>query len=423
MNFIRMILVCWTAIVTCPIGTAAADTDSWTLESVTQRVLAIAPERRQAETAVEARQEELRQAGSWPNPSMDLRADDRVAQMSGQGGTNLSQFALSQPLPFRRLARQRAAAESGLEAERASQRAQLLMLERDTARVYLAVQLASAKRQLAIERMSVTSSYLGRPTPVDSGHLRRYLTPLERLRIAMLAEDARQQSIMAEREYESARIEFLNLLGLASRETIEVLPLEPSVEPHDLKTLEQQLDTHPLIEAASHNMEATEEGVAVAHSKRFADPTLTLFRERDYANHNVNITGVGISIELPLWSQNLAMEDKAKAEAENSRARLDAVRRDAHTRLEQAYAQLVRLRGQSEQLHTNLVEPARNVLELTRRSFSSGEINVLALVDANNSYFDARIRYLELLQATAQAAADLRLAAGISIVPSKEYQP
>jgi outer membrane protein TolC len=61
---------------------------------------------------------------------------------------------------------------------------------------------------------------------------------------------------------------------------------------------------------------------------------------------------------------------------------------------------------------------------LTRRSFAVGELNVLSLVDANNTYFDALARYLELQQESAIAAADLRLASGISLLdPLKKVQP
>jgi hypothetical protein len=45
-------------------------------------------------------------------------------------------------------------------------------------------------------------------------------------------------------------------------------------------------------------------------------------------------------------------------------------------------------------------------------------------VDANNTYFDALARYLELQQESARAAADLRLASGVSVLnPSMEVVP
>ena len=105
-------------------------------------------------------------------------------------------------------------------------------------------------------------------------------------------------------------------------------------------------------------------------------------------------------------------------------AQLAVANRDARSRLEQAHTQLLRLLDQAVRLHTNLLEPSRSMFTLTRRSFAAGELNVLTLVDANNTYFDALSRYLDLQQECALAAADLRIAAGISLLDSsKEVQP
>lgn len=398
-------------------------TKVWTLESATHRVLEVAPERRLSDTAVDLHQEELIQAGTWPNPSIDLRADDRIGQLSGQGGTSLAQLSLSQPLPFRRIARQRAAAESVLSAAQANRQAQFLLLEREAARVFHALQFAAAKRQLAKERLELTDNFSAGRTTAHGDRLRRYLTPLELGRLAIMREEARQAAIFAERDYENARIGFRSLLGLADGTAETTLPIPPT-RPPSFEVFARELDRHPAIEAARHETEAAEGGIEVAESQRYADPVLKLFRDKDFNNGaTINVTGIGVGIEIPLWSRNRALEGKAKAEADASRARYDAQLRDARTRLEQAYAQLSRLQNQTAQISADLIEPARKVFELTRRSFAAGESNVLALVDANNAYFDARARYQELLQECALALADLRLAAGSSLVDGKEYQP
>jgi outer membrane protein TolC len=57
---------------------------------------------------------------------------------------------------------------------------------------------------------------------------------------------------------------------------------------------------------------------------------------------------------------------------------------------------------------------------LTRHSFAAGELNLLTLVDANNTYFDALARYLELQHESVLAAADLRLASGISLLETSK---
>ena len=80
MKFARVVLFMALAatMVAWPVlPTMAADAGGWTLEAATRRVLELAPERRVVAAEVAARAAELRQAGSWPNPSIDLRADDR----------------------------------------------------------------------------------------------------------------------------------------------------------------------------------------------------------------------------------------------------------------------------------------------------------------------------------------------------------
>jgi outer membrane protein TolC len=416
----RTILFCM-VVAACSSRAALAATDAWSLESAAQRVLEVAPEGRQADAAVEVRQEQLAQAGRWPNPSIDLRADNRIGHMSGQGGTNLSQIAISQPLPFRRLARQRAAAESNLAAAQEMRRADLLALERDAARVFLALQFAAARRQLALERLQVTDTYIGQGR--SGGTLKRYQTPLERQRLAMLRNDAQQAVIFAQRDYDNALIEFQGLLAITGSTTTEVAaPVAPQPPP-PLSELEKALDNHPVMVAVRHDTEAAQQGIEVAQSQRYADPTLKFFRERDFLTGTYNVTGVGLGVEVPLWNQNRSLEGKARAEAYASQARKETVERDMHTRLAQAYAQLLRQEEQLEQMRTRLVDPAQNVLQLTRRSFAAGEANVFALVDANNAYFDIRARYLDIMQGCAMAQADLRYAAGISIVAQKEHQP
>ena len=57
---------------------------------------------------------------------------------------------------------------------------------------------------------------------------------------------------------------------------------------------------------------------------------------------------------------------------------------------------------------------------MTRKAYAAGEVEILALIDANNTYFDANERYLELLQEAWMEAAELRLAAGRSLLTTTQ---
>lgn len=403
----------------------AQGTKSWTFADSVRRVHDIAPELRAAAAEITAREAELVQADAWPNPTVDIRADNRLQNESGSNGSNFTQIALSQPLPLRRIARQRVVAEANIESARENLSNQKLLLEHEVARIFLALQLATAKHLLAQERLQLVAESPGASRESGGGRLVRYLTPLERQRLAILNEEASQALAVAEREQQKALIEFRTLLALPSEARVELAaPVSPAA-PVGLDVYARILDAHPALAAVRKQSEAAQAGIAVAESQRYADPSLNLFRERDYyPTGQRDVTGIGVSVQIPLWNSSNGLVAKAGAEAGRALAQFATAQRDARSRLEQAHKQLQRLLAQAERLRMNLLEPSRKVYSLTRRGFASGELNVLTLVDASNTYFDARTRYLELQQESALAAADLRLASGISVLNSSmETQP
>lgn len=388
--------------------------EQWTLEAAVQQALEVSPELRAASAAVAVREGALTQARAWTNPSVELRADNALAIEQGQGGAELTQFALSQPLPILRLPYARAAAEADLAAARDEARHQRLRIEHRAARAFHAIQLASDNRALAEDRLRLTEATLARQKPGDP--LKRYLTPLERQRLAILREEAHQALKLAEREYDEQFIAFQALLALDGR-AVQVQPLAlPSAPPPlDVLTAHSAAE-HPAVSAARHGVEMARANIAVARTTRFADPAVTLFRERDVLNGRPqSVTGIGLQVQIPLWHANRGPLVQARAQADRAQAQLAALTRDVETALTQAHAKLHGTLNQAQRHRARLLEPATEVYGLTRKSFAVGEVNVLTLIDANNTYYDARARYLELLAQAWFAAAELRLATGRSL--------
>ncbi|OGI43876.1 MAG: hypothetical protein A2150_02545 [Candidatus Muproteobacteria bacterium RBG_16_64_11] len=383
-----------------------------------RRVLATAPELRVGDAEVAARAAELRQAGSWPNPSVELRADDKLGQEDSRGGTALTRAGISQPLPLTRLSRQRTAAEAAVRGAEASRRSQQLQLEQETARAFYALQLATARFKLAQDRLALAVDYPDRSGGrANRDPLVRYLSPLERQRLAVLREEAQQTVLTAQREHEKALIGFRSLLGLPPDTAATLVPIEPPAAPPALAELEHGFEFHPAVVAARQEAESARAAVAVAESQRFVDPALGVFRERDFLNGaRRDVMVVELTVQIPMWNLNRGPVDKAKAEAIRAQANLAVLERDAASRLRLSYIELTRLIEQIERMRASLIAPARDLFDLTRRAFAAGEANILALVDANNTWFDAQARYFEVLKDGALAAASLRLAIGQSVV-------
>ena len=401
------------------IACASAHAQVWTLESSVERATGVAPEMRAAEAEVGARAGERVQAGAWPNPTVEVRADEKLGLDDGRGGYSLNQISITQPIPLRRLVHQRRAAEAGLNSARAGQQHQRLQLEARTALAFHALQFTAERWRLAEERFKFAEGL-----HPGTDRLVRYLSPLERARLDILRESGQQDVAQAEGKWSEALAQFRTLLSLPLDELPTTTPLTPVDATADLRLLSEGLASHPALRAAQQARAASRASVDVARSQRFADPTISFFREQDvFSGSRREYTGVMLGVQFPLWNFNGGGVARAVAESDKVEASLAVQQRDLESRLRQNHLHLGHLIEQAEHHRTRLLAPARQVLDLTRKGFASGEQNGLALVDASNTYFETRARYLELLRDAWSEAAELRLAAGNSVLNMTEAKP
>ena len=402
-----------------PMSALGQSQGTWTLEDSIRRVVEIAPETRGAQAAVSARQGALEQAGVWPNPQIELRADDKIGKEEGSGVTDFTQFAISQPLPLSgRLGHRQAVAGAALDAARAERRYQQARLETQVAQRYHALQLTAERLRLAEQRLQLADDLqtIGRRR-AQAGEL----SDLERLRLDLIREAAQQSLDKAEGAYNEALSRFRAFLGLSVESMPQLTPLQPFGPIPALDQLQADLPGHPALLAARHRVEAARSGVNLARAERLPDPSLRLFRERDYLNgRRQEVTGIGIGITVPLWDRNSGRIGEARAQVIEVHSELQALERDLSSRLQQSYLHLNHLVQQGEHYRTRVFQPAQRVFDLTRKAYASGEVEILSLIDANNTYFDARERYLELLQEAWLEAAELRLAAGRALVSTEQ---
>lgn len=415
----RVAALCFLLSCIAPMSALGQPQGIWTLEDSIQRVVEIAPESTGAQAAVNARQGALEQAGAWPNPQIELRADDKIGKDEGSGGTDFTQFAISQPLPLSgRLGHQQAVAGAALEAARADRRYQQVRLETQVAQRYHRLQLAAERLRLAEQRLRIADDMqnVGRRR-AQAGEL----SDLERLRLDLIREAAQQSLDKAEGAYNEALSRFKAYLGLPEGTTPKLASLEPFGPIPRLEQLKTGLADHPALLAAGQRVEAARSGVNLARAERLPDPSLRLFRERDFLNgRRQEVTGIGIGITVPLWDRNSGRIGEARAQVIEVRSELQALERDLASRLQQSYLHLNHLVQQGEHYRTRVFQPAQRVFDLTRKAYASGEVEILSLIDANNTYFDARERYLELLQEAWLEAAELRLAAGRALVSTEQ---
>jgi len=391
----------------------------WTLADTVRRVMDIAPEVRGARAAVRAREGAFQQAGAWPNPRVELRADDKIGKDAGSGGTDFTQLAVSQALPLSgRLGYQQAVAGAALDAARAERRYRQIRLETEVAQRYHTLQLASERLQLAARRVTLADELqqVGRRRQ-QAGDLAN----LDRLRLDLVREIAQQALDKAEGAYHEALSRFRAYLDLPAARTPRLQALGPVEHVPALSVLQAGLAEHAGLLAAGYRVEAARADVDLARAERLPDADLRLFREQDFLNgRRQDVTGVGVGFTLPLWDRKRGRIGQARAEVIRVQSDRQALLRDLNSRLQQSYLHLNHLVEQGTHFRAQVLRPAQQVFDLTRTAYASGEVGILALIDANTTYFESRERYLELLEMAWLEAADLRLAAGRTLLDAAQ---
>lgn len=387
----------------------------WTLENSIARVHDIAPELKAAEAQVNARQGALGQAGAWPNPTISVQNDDKLGKEDGSGGNDVTLYAFSQPLPLNgRLSHQKAIARASLKGAEAERRYQYLVLEQQTANRFRQLQLTTATLALAEERLKLADD-------LKAASLRREqageLSKLERLRVGLIREEAQQILDSVEGEYNEALSLYRAYLGLPSAVEPTLAPLTPVGSVPPLETFELNLARQPLLEVAQRRIGAARSKVKLARSSRWPDPVFSVFQEEDFLDgRRQEYTGFGLSITVPLWDRKSGQQSQFLAEVVQAQSELQVLRRDITSRVKQSYLHLNHLVQQGEHYRVHVFKPAQQVLDLTNKAYLAGEVEILSLIDANSTYFNAHTRYLELLQQAWLEMAELQLAAGRSIL-------
>ena len=367
------------------------------LEDVIERVQKVAPQRRAAADRVDAARGALYQAGRFPNPLLEARAENVRIDSNGftAGNPPLDFFALlSQPVE---LGGKRAKREAVASAELQATGAELRLTERqvtlDTMRLYVA---AVRAREL-VHYLGENRADLEPLLEVMQKRVREGYTPeadLAKLR----AEAARVDTQLAQARLELDRATVT--LGIAMTDPT---PLAPArlVEPPliDIPTGNTEelaariVAAQPLIQATQARVDRAKETVSLEKAQRIPNPLVTGgYKRVDDRNTMV----MGVVVPIPVLDTNAGNIERAMAEERAAAFDLDALRRQLTA---DAVALIIGARdltARARRIEQDLVEPAHVARQAARTTFREVGTNILGLVDAERVHTEAHRDALEI---------------------------
>jgi len=187
----------------------------------------------------------------------------------------------------------------------------------------------------------------------------------------------------------------------------------------ELKPLEEfrniALAARPDLKVAVQNVELAKVTHSLAVANGTADPTFSAWYSYNpsFSNPAENQT-VGGSINIPLRIFDRNQGEKARTQVDigrNERLR-DAAEAQVFNDVDSAYYTLVQNVNLLRPYKTKYLELAMDVRDKMSFSFQNGGASLLDYLDAEKSYRDTRLAYLNLIGSYLTAAAQMNMAAG-----------
>lgn len=380
------------------LGAAEAPFSGNTLSDYLERATAANPDLQAYEQRYRAALQRVPQASALPDPR--LQVTHFVESVQTRTGPQDDAFMLTQMVPwFGKLGNREAMASAEAEALWYAFQTRQLALARSVATAFFEYGFTGKAIELTRENLEL----LNRLDPVVEERVRAGgdLNPLLRLRVEIGKVDDRLKSLEQKRETQSARI--FALLAAPSDPTLSW----PQWEPPEPAELNGMALVHAL-EANNPELAMLDRKIASAKARReiarlegYPDFTLGVnyvqlgrYAGSALPDAGVDPWGVIVGVSVPIWGgKNKAVREEAVA----SQTAVEHERRDRENMLKaELTASLASLGDANRRLTLygeELLNLARQAVEITQTSYESGRATILEVIDSERSLLELQLQY------------------------------
>lgn len=365
----------------------------WTLERLIAESLESHPGLLAARQQAEAVRGRSAQEKVWPNPEVELSAEDVPVAGGGLSrSTNLVGVTQTVPFPSKTHFAARAG-EEALRAARWEYRAREAAVVRDVKVAFAAVVTAERRRQAAEELHDLMRSL----AEAMGKRVRAGDAPeQERLRAEVEAERAGVAAAAARRDVEEARA---GLARLAGRPAGELRPLgnglRETVDEAEIERVRGLLaERNPTRQALVARREMAAAEMSRAGAARLPDLTLGFAYGRDAALGE-DLMEFRVALPLPLFDRSQGRRREARALAEAARHELALAERTLAEGFAVAEARVRTAGDQVDTYRREILPKSREALRMVRGGYEAGRFGFLDLVDTQRTAAEVEQSYWE----------------------------
>jgi outer membrane protein, heavy metal efflux system len=387
-------------------GLEFAATNALTLDEAIRLALANNPELQASGARVDAAAGRAYQAKLWPNPELELSAEDWPVS-GGRGFSDAKQtIGIAQTLPF--------PGKKSFDKQIGSQGVKLSEVELALRRTELVRDVkAGYFRVLASERLVEVSAQLVVVAETSAATAQKRVDAgaaayQEQLRAEVQCEQARTGLLDFQGELAAARQGLATALG---RPDLKDAPLSgglteaPDPAPMEADA-EYTLARHPSLAAAQANLDRARLEHRRARLEPYPDLKVGVAGGR-IGETDESIIQVGLSLPLPIIDRARGRKQEARANVSAAEAELHAVRQQLQREWANAQKRYRTAAAQVSNYHERILPKADEALRLVQTGFEQGKFNFIDLADTQRTTAEARLAYQQKLLELNIARAEL----------------
>ena len=184
-----------------------------------------------------------------------------------------------------------------------------------------------------------------------------------------------------------------------------------------LRTL--ALDNRPDLKAAVQSIEKAETDHKLAVSNGSTDPTFSVWFTNNASNNNPfgqQTVGGSVNIPLRIFDRNQGEKARTELDIRKSQREKDAAEAQVFSDVDSAYASVISTITLLKSYKANYLEVAASVRETVQFAYNRGGATLIDYLDAEKSYRDVRLAYLNLVGAFLTAGGQLNMAVGHEVI-------
>jgi len=413
-NQVLIVIIMALFLFSSPSLIAATERQSLTLEQALSLALGYNPELSASRAEIEAREANITQARSFPNPEIEMRTEGIYGDKDRTGFTNAeSILSVGQTIEL---------------AGKRSKRTNLAALDRDLAKwdsdgktldVVLEVtksfiDVLSEQERVRLQEELVRvaeQSFTTVSARVQAGKV----SPIDETRAAAALSLVKIDLERAHRSLDSARNKLSALLGetppafLTAAGALDIVSPVP-----EYGILLKRIYGNPDIARWKNESEQRSMALDLEKAKRIPDPVITGGIKR-FSENQENTFLAGISFPLPIFNTNkgsiLAAQKRLTKAQEEKRAAI----LKAQTALSDAYLTLSSSFAEAASLKANVIPALQNAHDSIYEGYRFGKFGFIDVLDAQRGLFEAKVKYIDSLGMYKKADANIRRLTGDSL--------